>query len=212
MKRLITLATLSLFAVGAQADGAFNHLDITYVMSSADAFDDDGTGIGVEFNTTLGESIFFNVEHSAREFEVSGAGGTADVDFKNTDVGLGYALHLGEDGRLSPYLAVALTEVETSALISTDTAAGLASGSLDGYSLAAGARYALNDRLDLGVRYRTFKFNEDNAEDETAIRLDAAYALTPKFGLVLRFEQFDENEIDDIHFGVRAIFGGGSDD
>lgn len=209
MKRLITLAALSLFAFGAQANDTFSHLDLTFVQSDADG--DDGDGIGVEWNVTLGDSIFFNVEHSAREFDGSGGGVSGNADLKNTDIGLGYAFHLGEDGGLSPFLAIALTELEFSLLLQDGMGAGFGSASLDGYTLAAGVRYALNDRLGLGLRYRQFKFNENNADDETAIRLSVSYALSQTFGVVLRFEQYEELEVDDLHLGVRARFGGSDD-
>lgn len=227
MKRLITLATLSLFAAGAHAAGEFGHLDITFVqpdveqfasdgMGTSVALDGDGDGIGVEFVTGFLGNSFFSVEHTARNID-SGTitvttptdqfSGTPNSDYKNTEFGLGYGYPLGESGALTPYGAVNLYEFEVDG------------DSDDGYSLVVGAEFALNDRIGLGARYKLFKSNDDETDDDlSGFRVSGSYALTPVFGFVLRFESLSadgdnggELDITDIHLGFRAIFGGGDD-
>lgn len=197
MKRLLITAAMAGLATTAHAaPEAFSHLDLTFIQSSSDNTDEDGDGIGVELNFRFGDSIFFNLDHTARNFDTPNS--NQDADVKITDVGLGYALHFGETQNLSPYFSISLTELQNGGI------------SNDGYTLAAGARFDLNDRLNIDGRYRQFSL--DNAdEDETAIRLSVSYALSSNFGLVLRYETFDESELDDIQFGVRALFGGGDE-
>lgn len=218
MKRLITLATLSLFAAGAHAAGEFGHLDITFVQPDLELsgnvggmpvnVDGDGDGIGIEFVTGFLGNSFFNVEHTARNIdEFNGESVQGDLDIKNTEFGLGYSYPLGESGALVPYASVNLYEFE------------IESSSEDGYSLVIGAEYALNDRIGLGGRYKVFKSNEDDSEDDiSGFRLTGSYAITPVFGFVLRFENLTadtsdggEFDVTDIHLGFRAIFGGGDD-
>lgn len=225
MKRLVILASLALAGTQVHAAGEFSHLDITYVMpdfelsgvdidgdGNPDSLSGDGDGIGIEFATGFLGSSFLVIEHTARnidsfEFNGSSAGsGGGDLDVKTTEFGLGYSMTLGESGALQPYGSISLYEFEVEG--SSD----------DGFTLVLGAEFALNERLSLGGRYKQFNSSEDNSDGElSGFRLSATYALGPNLGLVLRYESLSADDdganldLDDIHFGVRVLFGSGDE-
>ena len=205
MKRLITLATLSLFAAGAHAAGDFSHLDITFLQSDLETQggDTDGDGIAVEFNNGFIGKTFFAIEHTARNYDTNGS--NIDTDVKLTEFGLGYKI-LGEESALQPYVGINFFNAQPS-------------GSSDeGISGVIGARYALNERVSLGARYKQFKSDDSDAEDGDGFRVSASYALTPVFGFVARYESLTlepantpEFDITEFSVGFRAIFGGGDE-
>lgn len=206
MKRLITLVTLSLFAAGAHAAGEFSHLDITFLQSDLDAAgaDTDGDGIGVEFNGGFIGKTFFAIEHSARNYD-DPQGSSQDFDLKLTEFGLGYKI-LEDEGAFAPYVGINLFNAQPAA------------GSDEGLSGVIGLRYALNDRIGLGARYKILKSDDSDAEDGNGFRVTGSFALTPVFGFVARYEALTlepagspEFDVTEFSVGFRAIFGGGDE-
>lgn len=200
MKRLITLVALSLFAAGAHANGAFSHLDISFLQSDLEVDgggETDGDGIGVEFNGGFLGKTFFAIEHTARNYDTNSS---LDLDFKLTEFGLGYKI-LGDEGGLMPYAGLNFYNAQ------------LGSQSDEGLSGQIGVRYGLSEQLVVGARYKIFKSDDSDTDDNTSFRVSGTFALTPVFGLLARYESFSEDSFDvnEFSIGFRAIFGGGDE-
>ncbi|MBI5362967.1 MAG: hypothetical protein HZA53_07290 [Planctomycetes bacterium] len=166
----------------------YTYLGLSYATTIVDGYSDDPSGLELDASYALNDTWFVFGSRSFLQGEASGS----DVDLGGWHVGIG--LHSSVAEHVDLVLGAGWTDVHA------DSAAPGPSND-EGYELRAGIRIALGARAEAsaGASYSDLH----DAGSDTALYLNGAYYLDPRFGLTAGFTS--SNDVDTLVFGLRFV-------
>lgn len=202
-----------------------NFVNFHYIVSSVDSavFEDDGVdsdvAAGFQINTAFWDYGRFVGEIDIRKYEGTSANSQAgqnqraDQDVQTTSAGLGAGTALFD--RFHVLAAVSYEDfrfrVQDQAQDAPMNTVGpsIATDSVDGVGLQIAAAATVIEGLEVLARFKSIKLDvPDGVEDtETVIRGGIRYAPAGNLSVIVEYETFDEQAIDDIRIGFGLTFG-----
>jgi hypothetical protein len=194
MKGLNGLAGLALLLAGngVQAEGiGYDHVDLSYRAvdrDGADVLDDKFDGPAIRLSLGLTDSLYGIIENSYLEAD------SADVDFSDLLVGFGYRQALAPDTDFIGEAAWLRRDI--------DTPSRFEDGKEDGFQLAAGLRYLMQEMLELNL---TALYQDGILDDNEAIlRAGGVWSVYGPLGLQASAAVGADSTIYDL--GLRVSF------
>lgn len=223
---LLTMAGVLSSAPAMAADSVLkNFVNFHYIVSEVDSavFEEDGveSDLGAGFQITSSFSGYgrFVGEIDIRKYEGTsansqpGADERADLDIQSFSAGVGAGAELFD--RFHVLAAVSFDEfrfrVEDQAQSAPMNTVGpsIATDSVDGVGLQIAGSATVIEGLEVYARLKTIQFDvPDGVEDtETAIRGGVRYSPAERLSVIVEYETFDEQAVNDIRVGFGLTFG-----
>ncbi len=196
-KTAFAAAGIMLSSATLAEDFSYTNISVAYVVA-ADIGNEDYDGYRVTGRLALNDALFLQASHTSLESEdpLSIGGGlltTQDVD--TSSIGLGFHHSLSEE--MDVVLSVGFMEADNfrdQAIVESD-----------GFEVGVGARFAVNNRVEINGTLRHVSLDES---DNTLFLADARYRLTKVIslgvGYDIDFESLGDN--DQLSVDVRIDF------
>ncbi|GAB4194542.1 MAG: hypothetical protein Tsb002_26190 [Wenzhouxiangellaceae bacterium] len=187
MKMRFLAAALLACAAQAQANDeiSYSYIEADALYIFPDGSIDNELGIGLQGSVGIGSTLYLFGEYSYFEPD--------NIDIENLTLGAG--AHFSVTDRTDFLIEAAYEDFEV------DT--GVASGGLDGFSLATGVRSALSNRFETG--FKIGYADLEQSQEFFFARVNGLYKVNNLFGINGQVEVTDDGDVT-AGLGVRLSF------
>lgn len=190
---MLALALAATPFAAAAGDVSFTYIEAGYVRSTLNDYNGSGNGGAIAGSVEFGQSnVYAFGSYSRTRTSVDYYIGSIDYDLNTYDLGLGYALPLGERANV----------LFEAAYLRAD--AGDLDQSVDGYRVSVGARGAFSKRVEGSVRVNYADSRNSDAEGSFSLKPGVLIKFNPTWGLSA---EADFGQDGQTYFaGIRASF------